>query len=154
MRRIALASALVGVCLIAACGKTKDTGADTAPVTPPPPPPPSDHRAIITFRCIGDGANIDVHPWRVPNVTKADGIDWFAPQSGVWITPKDPNNWPFDTNRIDVAAGTTVNSKNFKPVVEKGTYKYLINGECVTAAGTDTVVLDPDMIIPTRIQMQ
>ena len=151
MRRIALVAAVVGIGLIAACGKKNE---ETVP-PPPPPPPPAVNQVTIVLMCPNNGGSIDVHPWRV-NVTKADGVKWFVAQNGkaVWITPKDPANWPFDTDRIDVSSGNPVTSTNFKPVVEAGTYKYKISGVCNNAAGADTVVLDPDMIIPTRIQRQ
>ncbi|HEX6573458.1 MAG TPA: hypothetical protein VF042_00690 [Gemmatimonadaceae bacterium] len=154
MRRIALMSSMVGVCLIAACGKAKDGGPDTAVNPPPPPPPPvvPTNQATIIFSCSNGGANISVVPWRVREVTEASGVKFRAPQNAVWIVPKDPNHWPFDTNRIDVKGDTTV--KNFKPVVDIGTYKYVVYGVCVNGTEQDTVILDPDMIIPTKIQRQ
>jgi hypothetical protein len=107
----------------------------------------------ITLTCPNDGGRIGVHPWRM-NVTKADGVTWFVPANdkAVWITPKDPANWPFDSDTIKVTSGNSVTSTNFKPTVEAGTYKYKVTGVCDNTGGPDTVVLDPDMIIPTRIQ--
>jgi hypothetical protein len=149
MRRIALLSAVAGIALIAACSKAKDD----VPAAPPPPPPPPPNRVTITLTCPNDGGKIGVHPWRI-NVTKADGVEWSvgANDKSVWITPKDPAMWPFDGDTINVTSGNSVKSTNFKPTVEAGTYRYVVTGVCDNANGPDTVVLDPDMIIPTRIQ--
>ncbi|HKY97438.1 MAG TPA: hypothetical protein VJL35_06260 [Gemmatimonadaceae bacterium] len=148
MRRIALLSAVAGIALIAACSKAKD---DATPPPPPPPPPAPAHQVTILLKCDNDGASIDVHPWRV-KVTQADGVIWFAPQEGVWITPKVAGRWPFAKDTIVVPPKEHLTSTNFKSEVDSGTYSYNISGVCTTASGADTVVLDPDMIIPTRIQ--
>jgi hypothetical protein len=148
MRRIALLSAVAGIALIAACSKGKDS---TPPPPPPPPPVAPAHQVTILLKCDNGGASIDVHPWRV-TVTQADGVIWFAPQEGVWITPKVAGRWPFNKDTIPVASNEHLTSTNFKSDVDSGTYSYNISGVCTTASGADTVVLDPDMIIPTRIQ--
>ena len=148
MRRAPLLSAVAGIALIAACGKREDS---TPPAPPPPPPPAATNQVNIRLKCDNDGADIDVHPWRI-KVYKADGVLWHAPQDSVWIAPKDSTKWPFDKDTIKVASGAKVPSTNFKQSVDTGTYKYKIIGICNNTSGVDTVVLDPDMIIPTRIQ--
>ena len=149
MRVIIRLSGVIGIGVLAACGK----GNDAVPPPPPPPPPPPAHQVNINLQCPNDGGSINVHPWRV-EVTKADGVKWnlAGNSKSIWITPKDPAHWPFDKDTIVVNSSDNPHTSiNFKDSVEKGTYKYNIQGVCDNSGGADTVSLDPDMIIPTKI---
>ena len=116
----------------------------------------------MTVICqLDGGANITVNPWRVgwsnPASRKSGQITMNLQSLGldqkqVKITPKNATRWPFkEPLPIVVVDGTPTILKNVdQDTVKypKGAYKYVITGVCIRSGTADTVVIDPDMIIP------
>lgn len=114
----------------------------------------------IHFKCETDGgATVTVKPWRRPLVARGDYIEWtlVTPGSGeiapdsVLIEPKSIAQWPFTTAfPITVKTSKSGVAQGVPATVPAGTYKYKVTGIChVPGMPADTVVIDPDMIIPT-----
>jgi hypothetical protein len=109
----------------------------------------------IKFACDTDGgATVTVKPWRIVLQQRTDQVEWSLIPSGVGsvsITPKYIAGWPFVAPPpIVVTAVKPGVGKDIPASVPAGTYKYNITGVCArTGAPADTVVIDPDMIIPT-----
>lgn len=113
-------------------------------------------RVTITLNCEGNGATIGVHPWRAMLASRSDSILWtLAGPTGytVSITPKDPARWPFSSPPPIVVGAQGGVGKNIPAGVAAGTYKYVVTGVCVRSGqAPDTVILDPDMIIPPLLE--
>ena len=116
------------------------------------------NRVNVTLNCDGNGATIGVHPWRAILASRSDSILWtLAGPTGytVSITPKDPARWPFASPPPIVVGAQGGVGKNIPAGTEAGTYKYVVTGVCVRSGqAPDTVILDPDMIIPTLLEQQ
>ena len=111
-------------------------------------------KVIIKFSCDTDGgATVTVKPWRVVMSKRTEQIEWSLTPSGissVSISPKYVAGWPFvAAPPIVVNAGKPGIGKDIPSAVPAGNYKYNITGICArSGAPADTVVIDPDMIIP------
>ena len=118
---------------------------------------PTVRKVLINFNCDNTGgATVTVRPWRVRLNSKAEQIEWSLVPSGiasVEISPKLVARWPFIAPPpLIVTAAKPGIGKDIPPAVPAGTYKYNITGVCVrTGAPPDTVIIDPDMIIPTSL---
>ena len=118
---------------------------------------PTVRRVLINFTCDNNGgATVTVRPWRIRLNSKAEQIEWSLVPSGissVEISPKLVARWPFVAPPpIVVTAGKPGVGKDIPPAVPAGTYKYNITGVCArSGAPPDTVIIDPDMIIPTSL---
>jgi hypothetical protein len=118
---------------------------------------PTIRKVLIRFSCDTDGgATVTVKPWRVRLNSKAEQIEWSLVPSGlatVEISPKTVARWPFVASPpIVVTASKPGLGKDIPPTVPAGTYKYNITGVCPrSGAPADTVIIDPDMIIPTSL---
>lgn len=106
----------------------------------------------ISFKCTTDGATMTVSPWRVTLPTRNDQVQWDVSNGSdsVSITAKNVNRWPFSTNPPYKAKyGSPAVGRGIPSSVPAGKYQYNIIGICPRAGGVvDTVVIDPDMIIP------
>lgn len=95
---------------------------------------------------------MSVSPWRVSLPTRNDQIQWDVSNGSdsVSITAKNVNRWPFGTNPpFKAKYGSPAIGKGIPSSVPAGKYQYNIIGICPRAGGVvDTVVVDPDMIIP------
>jgi len=114
---------------------------------------PTVRRVLINFSCDTDGgATVRVMPWRVRLNSKAEQIEWRLVGAGiksVEITPKTVARWPFAAAPPIVVGNTPGIGRNIPPSVPADTYKYNITGVCLRSGSTpDTVIIDPDMIIP------
>ena len=117
-------------------------------------------RATIIFTCQPDGgATAQVVPWRVrwSDAKRSSGqIAFRLVPSGaisqVTLTPSAVKPWPFPVSSIIVSDSQDGFAKNPSQDLTKfpaGAYKYNVTGICPQADGSaDTVVIDPDMIIP------
>jgi hypothetical protein len=88
--------------------------------------------------------------------SKAEQIEWSLVPSGlttVEISPKIVARWPFVVSPpIVVTYQKPGIGKDIPATVPAGTYKYNITGVCPQAgAAPDTIIIDPDMIIPTSL---
>ena len=112
-------------------------------------------KVLIRFACdIDGGATVTVKPWRVVLQKRTDQVEWTLIPSGVpsvAISPKYVAGWPFVAPPpVTVTAQKPGVAYEIPTVVPGGTYKYNITGICVrSGAPPDTVIIDPDMIIPT-----
>jgi len=114
----------------------------------------------IHFKCeTGGGATVTINPWRRQLGARTDSIQWTlvtpgpgdsAPDS-VLIAPKSVNQWPFTSGfPISVKTSKPGVAQGIQATVPAGTYKYSVTGICkFPGMAPDTVVIDPDMIIPT-----
>ena len=106
----------------------------------------------ISFKCTTDGATMTVSPWRVTLPTRNDQVQWDVSNGSdsVSIAAKNVNRWPFSTNPPYKAKyGSPAVGRGIPSSVPAGKYQYNIIGICPRAGGVvDTVVIDPDMIIP------
>ena len=106
----------------------------------------------ISFKCTTDGATMTVSPWRVTLPTRNDQVQWDVSNGSdsVSITAKNVNRWPFSSNPPYKAKyGSPAVGRGIPSSVPAGKYQYNIIGICPRAGGVvDTVVIDPDMIIP------
>ena len=121
---------------------------------------PGTKRSVsIIFKCeLDGGATATIKPWRIRLLAKSDYIEWklVAPGPGdvapdsVLISPKFINQWPFTTKfPVVVKKGYTNVAQGIPTSVPEGTYKYSVTGICrLPGLPPDTVVIDPDMIIP------
>jgi len=119
---------------------------------------PTVKKVLIRFTCETDGgATVTVRPWRIRLNSKAEQIEWTLVPSGlrtVEISPKVVARWPFVTPPpIVVTYQTPGIGRDIPATVPAGTYKYNITGICPGTGGAppDTVIIDPDMIIPTSL---
>lgn len=116
---------------------------------------PVTRKVLIRFACDTDGgATVTVKPWRVVLQKRTDYVEWTLIPSGVQsvaISPKYVAGWPFVVAPpITVTAQKPGVARDVPAAVPAGTYKYNITGICTRGdAPPDTVVIDPDMIIPT-----
>ena len=112
----------------------------------------------IHFKCETDGgATVTIKPWKRNLDARTDYIEWtlvvanpeLAPDS-VLIAPKSVNSWPFATKfPITVKKSSPGVAQGIPSAVPGATYKYSVTGICnVPGMPPDTVVIDPDMIIP------
>lgn len=141
MRRIAVLLSVVGV--VVACGKSE------MQQTSPPA-----NTVNVHFSCSNNGGRIGVEPWRV-SLDQALPATWTVLQQNVtvFIIPKDPNKWPFiSKDTITVMKGAVGTRNDYDPNATDSLYKYKVMGVCARGSNRDTVILDPDMIIPTRFQ--
>lgn len=116
-------------------------------------------KVFIRFACENDGgATVTVRPWRIVLQKRTDQLEWSLNPSGidsVAITPKPGEQWPFISPEppLIVTEGKDGIASGIPDSVAGGTYKYNITGVCARSSGPpDTVVIDPDMIIPTLTQ--
>lgn len=117
-------------------------------------------RATIIFTCQPEGgATAQVVPWRVrwSDSKRSSGqIAFRLVPSGsisqVTLTPNAAKPWPFPVASIVVSDAQDGYARNPSQDLAKfpaGTYKYNLTGICPQPDGSaDTVVIDPDMIIP------
>ena len=139
--RVLLVVGVLG--LAAACGKREEAAA-----------PPGPGQAVIRFNCDNDGgASVSVKPFRVQLPSRKGQIEWTLVGSdvdSVLISPKNPLRWPFTAPPpIIVKSAKSGIGKDVPDSVAAGTYKYNVTGICVREGGVaDTVIFDPDMIIP------
>lgn len=108
----------------------------------------------VRIECLaGRGASFSLVPWSI-TVYPTDSVAWLLdPQSNVGdmdILETRGQGWPF---RVKTPyKGTKVRpagAKGFDAQQKAGKYKYSVRALCVrTAAATDTILIDPDMIIP------
>ncbi len=116
---------------------------------------PTVRKVVIKFSCDPDGgATVNVRPWRISLNSKAEQIEWSLVPSGlttVEISPKTVARWPFvAAPPLVVTVKQPGIGKNIPATVPAGLYKYNITGVCPrSGAPPDTVIIDPDMIIPT-----
>jgi hypothetical protein len=116
---------------------------------------PTVRRVLIRFSCETDGgASVTVKPWRVRLNSKAEQIEWSLVPTGlntVEISPKTVARWPFVAPPpLVVTAQKPGVGKDIPAIVPAGIYKYNITGVCLRSGESpDTVIVDPDMIIPT-----
>jgi hypothetical protein len=112
-------------------------------------------KVVIRFSCDTDGgATVTVRPWRVVMQKRTDHIEWSLIPAGVpsvQISPKYVAGWPFvSPPPITVTGQKPGVARDVPAAVPAGTYKYNITGVCLRGESPpDTVVIDPDMIIPT-----
>lgn len=139
MRSVSVPLCIGVVLLSVACNKSETAVAGSGKV-------------VITLNCESAGATIGVHPWRVAMASRDGQIEWSLAgrDLSVTITPKDPAQWPFEAPPPIVVDARPGIGKGLKDSAG-GVYKYNVTGVC-GASGTapDTVVLDPDMIIPKK----
>lgn len=118
---------------------------------------PTVRKVLIRFSCEAEGgATVTVKPWRIRLNSKAEQIEWSLVPSGlttVEISPKVVARWPFVAPPpLVVTAQKPGIGRDIPATVPAGTYKYNITGVCPrSGAPPDTVIIDPDMIIPTAL---
>jgi len=120
------------------------------------PQGPVVRKVVIRLTCDTDGsATLNVRPWRVVMLKRTEQIEWsLVPAANsvasVSITPKYIAGWPFYAPPpIVVTPAKPGIGKDIPDRVPADTYKYNISGICPRAgAPPDTIVIDPDMIIP------
>lgn len=118
---------------------------------------PTVRKVLINFNCDNNGgATVTVRPWRVRLNSKAEQIEWSLVPTGITsveISPKLVARWPFVAPPpLIVTQAKPGIGKDIPPAVPAGTYKYNITGVCTrSGAPPDTVIIDPDMIIPTSL---
>jgi hypothetical protein len=111
-------------------------------------------KVMIRFSCDTAGAaTVTVKPWRVVMLRRTEQVEWTLIPAGITsvsISPKYVAGWPFVAPPpLVVTAGKPGIGKDVPAAVPAGNYKYNITGICArTGAPSDTVVIDPDMIIP------
>ena len=128
------------VALAAACGGGDRSGAV-----------PGESPVVITFTCSNGGALMGVHPWRVKLNDSTDHIKWTlnaTNATSVTISHKDGSPWPFQDPPPTVGSKPASTRGVKAPNIPSGTYRYNVTGICKVGSTEDTVVLDPDMIIP------
>jgi hypothetical protein len=115
-------------------------------------------KVFIKFTCETDGgATVTVKPWRIKLNSKSEQIEWTLVGSGlntVEISPKVVARWPFVAPPPLIVTDKKPGiGKGIPATVPAGTYKYNISGVCPGYSGAppDTVIIDPDMIIPTSL---
>jgi hypothetical protein len=117
---------------------------------------PTVKKVLIKFSCDADGgATVTVKPWRVTLTKRTEQIEWSLIPAGidtVMISPKYVAGWPFVTAPpIIVRSVKPGIGKDIPDGVPAGAYKYNITGVCRrSGAVPDTVIIDPDMIIPPK----
>lgn len=117
------------------------------------PPGPGEVKMKLT--CLPDGSlGVSLVPWRVrlPDEHAAFVFinDPNSDTDGV-INTKDPQ-FPFGGQPFTTGKGATVRKNPIKGT-PKNDYKYSITATCQKAGGgSETTVVDPDMIIPWNIQ--
>lgn len=95
-----------------------------------------------------------VRPWRVVLQQRTEQIEWTLLPSevtSVTITPKTIAGWPFRSPQPPLVVTTQKPgvASDIPREVPGATYKYNITGICGRSGQpADTVVIDPDMIIP------
>jgi hypothetical protein len=118
---------------------------------------PTVRRVLINFNCDNTGgATVMVRPWRIRLNSKAEQIEWSLVPTGIGsveISPKLVARWPFVAPPpLIVTAAKPGIGRDIPASVPAGIYKYNITGVCVrSGAPPDTVIIDPDMIIPTSL---
>jgi len=111
-------------------------------------------KVLIRFSCDNDGgATVTVRPWRVVLQRRTDHVEWTllpVDVERVSITPKYVAGWPFVAPPpVVVTPQRPGVARDIPASVPGGNYKYNITGICTRPGGpADTVIIDPDMIIP------
>jgi hypothetical protein len=108
----------------------------------------------IDLECLDDGGvSFSLSPWRV-DMPKNGSIKWvlgkYHKVNQAEIKPADPAKWPFQDSSFTTKPGAPADGRNLKKGQPGGVYKYTVSTICDRGAGVkDTVIIDPDMIIPT-----
>ena len=103
-------------------------------------------QANITAACT-PGGNPGVNPPSIA-MTRADHIEWgsVSPRAVSWtITPKDPDDWPFEAESFTGTPGSPAVTPNPLPGALLN-HAYGYNVTVVCRDGTSQVI-DPDIII-------
>jgi len=153
MRYLPVALSIGAIVLAASCAK-KDAAekrTDTAATAPDTSFAATPGVSNIVLTCGSDlGATVRVVPWRVESANNT--LTWRLVGSNVgsvWLEPTDATRWPLESPPpVTVPAGANGASFPVSATADTGTYKYRVRGICVRSASvSDTVILDPDMII-------
>ncbi len=112
---------------------------------------PTRHSVNVLITCTGGQITVDVDPWTVV-VQQGDSTDWtLRPQStpdGIDVGPKRGGAWPYQANQVRGSKQAAARALEMRPNQPPGRrYKYNITGICVQAGRTDTIVIDPDIVI-------
>jgi hypothetical protein len=113
----------------------------------------------IDLECLDDGGvSFTLSPWRV-TMPVHGSIRWVLGRlhkvNQAEIKPAaDPAKWPFVEPSFTTKPGAPAEGRNLNPNRPKQpgeytVYKYTVSAICYRDAGVqDTVIIDPDMIIP------
>lgn len=116
-----------------------------------PPGTMAPKRVDVDVRCVGATFTIDVDPWTV-ELQQGDSTDWHlrpqATPSAIDVAPKRGGSWAYQSN--NARRGTKdrpAQAQDMKGNQSGRRYKYNITAVCVQSDRTDTIVIDPDMVI-------
>ncbi len=104
----------------------------------------------IDARCTGgDNTSITIRPWNL-RIRQGDEVSWVlnrnANSSDITITPKR-ENWPFaDQPPYRGSKATPARTGGMRPNAQ-GRYAYNVSLICTNGARSDTVMVDPDIIV-------
>lgn len=147
LRRVSYALALVA--LVVACTRKAD-GPSVATAA---------GHVELDLTCDAGNFTATIKPWRVrmSNLNNGKGIRWKLKNSTHHVALADIDSvqgraWPFKTKKFRVAAGDSADgsSTDLIPGQTDTLYNYKITTVCTIGGQSDTIVIDPDMIIPPR----
>jgi len=119
-----------------------------------PSPAPGPGQVRMTLTCLSDGSlGFALVPWSVKLPDKHAAFTWINdPSSNVdGVIAAQNQQYPFGGRQFTAHHGASVVGKPDVGTPE-GTYKYSVTAICPKAGGgLDTTVVDPDMIIPWKI---
>ncbi len=104
----------------------------------------------IDARCTGgENTRITIRPWNL-KVRQGDDVNWVlnrnANSSDITITPKR-EAWPFaDAPPYRGTKAAPARAAGMRPNA-KGRYAYSVSLICTNGARSDTVLIDPDIIV-------
>lgn len=120
----------------------------------------NDRVVNVDIDCLNDngvtGVSFTLSPWRV-EVPNRGAIRWVlgkAPRGNkTVIKPANAARWPFQEPSFTTEPGNPNAGGRLKAGVTAGIYKYTVTTICYRDGGVeDTVIVDPDMIIPPSFQ--
>lgn len=133
----------------------------TAACKPAPVTALAKNNVLIDLECLDDGGfTATINPWRAEFPKERGGsVKWTLGKlkkvNEADIQQTTPATWPFTEPSFKARPGNPAEGKNLKPGTVPGTYKYTIRAICYRDGGVqDTVVIDPDMIIPTGFEFE
>ena len=115
-------------------------------------------KAEIKLKCNSGSFSAEVNPWRVTmaDLNNKKAIRWKLVSQGnsatfAEIDSVDGKPWPFRTKKFRAAEGDSVDADLTDALPGQETlYHYKITTTCSFNGVTDTIVIDPDMILPPR----
>lgn len=117
--------------------------------------PPAAGHVKMTLTCLPDGSlGFNLIPWSVtlPNKNAAFTWDSDSKSNADGTISAVNQQFPFGTEKFMARHGSNVVGKPIKDT-PAGTYKYSVTVICPAPGGkSDTTIVDPDMIIPWKIE--